>query len=62
MTFNPGTQLDPGQISDRRGMGGRGGVALGGGGAVGLVLLLAYVFILGGNPTDLSGRCSSRAP
>ena len=22
MTFNPGTQLDPGQISDRRGMGG----------------------------------------
>lgn len=55
MTFNPGSQLDPGQVSDRRGMGGRGGVALGGGGAVGLVLLLAYVFILGGNPDDLGG-------
>jgi uncharacterized protein len=55
MTFNPGSQLDPGQVSDRRGMGGRGGVALGGGGAVGLVLLLAYVFVLGGNPNDLNG-------
>ncbi|MFL5674969.1 MAG: neutral zinc metallopeptidase [Chloroflexota bacterium] len=52
MTFNPGSQLDPGQISDRRGMGGAGGVALGGGGAVGIILLLAYVF-LGGNPSDL---------
>ena len=51
MTFNPGTQLDPGQISDRRGMG-RGGVALGGGSAVTVVLLIAYV-LLGGNPNDL---------
>ena len=51
MTFNPGSQLDPGQISDRRGMG-RGGVALGGGGAVGIILLLAYT-LLGGNPNDL---------
>src|ERR1044071_4584466 len=51
MTFNPGTQLDPGQVSDRRGMG-RGGVALGGGGAIGVVLLPAYV-LLGGNPNDL---------
>ena len=32
MTFNPGSQLDPGQVSDRRGMG-TGGIALGGGGA-----------------------------
>ena len=56
MTFNPGTQLDPGQISDRRGMG-RGGVALGGGGAIGVVLLLAYV-LLGGNPQ----RSRTRAP
>src|SRR3954451_7626413 len=52
MTFNPGSQLDPGQISDRRGMGGAGGVALGGGGAVGIILLLAYVF-LGGDPSLL---------
>jgi len=51
MTFNPGSQLDPGQISDRRGMG-RGGVAIGGGGAIGIILLLAYT-LLGGNPSDL---------
>jgi predicted metalloprotease len=52
MTFNPGSQLDPGQISDRRGMGRGGGIALGGGGAIGIVLLLAYT-LLGGNPSDL---------
>jgi len=51
MTFNPGSQLDPGQISDRRGMG-RGGVALGGGGAIGIIILIAYT-LLGGNPNDL---------
>jgi predicted metalloprotease len=53
MTFNPNVQLDPGQITDRRGMGGRGGLAIGGGG-IGLVLLLAYI-LLGGNPNDLGG-------
>jgi predicted metalloprotease len=53
MTFDPNVQLDPGQITDRRGMGGRGGLAIGGGG-IGLVLLLAYV-LLGGNPNDLGG-------
>jgi predicted metalloprotease len=51
MTFNPNVQLDPGQITDRRGVGGR-GVAVGGGGAIGLILLLAYT-LLGGNPNDL---------
>ena len=51
MTFNPNAPLDPGQITDRRGMG-TGGLALGGGGAIGVVLLLAYV-LLGGNPSDL---------
>lgn len=51
MTFNPNTPLDPGQVTDRRGMGGRGGLAVGGGG-IGLVILLAYV-LLGGNPNDL---------
>ena len=51
MTFNPGSRLDPGQISDRRGMG-RGGVALGGGGAIGIIILIAYT-LLGGNPNDL---------
>jgi predicted metalloprotease len=53
MTFDPGARLDPGQITDRRGMGRRGGMALGGGG-LGLVALLAYV-LLGGNPGDLAG-------
>jgi predicted metalloprotease len=52
MTFNPGSQLDPGQVSDRRGMGGAGGIAIGGGGAIGIILLLAYT-LLGGNPSDL---------
>ena len=52
MTFDPNASLDPGQISDRRGMGRRGGIAVGGGGAIGLVLLLAYA-LLGGNPNDL---------
>lgn len=52
MTFNPGSQLDPGQITDRRGLGRGGGIALGGGGAIGIVLLIAYA-LLGGNPSDL---------
>lgn len=51
MTFNPGARLDPGQITDRRGLGGRGGLALGGGG-LGIVILLVYT-LLGGNPNDL---------
>ncbi len=53
MSFDPGARLDPGQISDRRGRGGRTGVAIGGGG-LGLVLLIAYA-LLGGNPDDLGG-------
>ncbi len=52
MSFNPNARLDPGQISDRRGMpGGRGGLALGGGG-LGIALLLIYT-LLGGDPSDL---------
>ncbi|MEA2631523.1 MAG: uncharacterized protein QOE66_1742 [Chloroflexota bacterium] len=52
MTFNPGSQLDPGQITDRRGMGRGGGAVLGGGGAIGIIILIAYT-LLGGNPSDL---------
>lgn len=52
MTFDPNASLDPGQVTDRRGMGGRGGITVVGGG-VGLLLLLAYM-LLGGNPNDLS--------
>jgi len=51
MSFNPNARLDPGQISDRRGLGGRGGLAIGGGG-LGIALLLIYT-LLGGNPSDL---------
>ena len=51
MTFNPNTRLDPGQVTDRRGMGGAGGLAVGGGG-LGIVLLLAYM-LLGGDPSSL---------
>lgn len=52
MSFDPGARLDPGQISDRRGVpGGRGGLAIGGGG-LGIAVLLIYT-LLGGNPNDL---------
>jgi predicted metalloprotease len=51
MTFNPNARLDPGQITDRRGLGGRGGVLVGGGG-LGIVVLVVYL-LLGGNPNDL---------
>ena len=56
MTFNPGSQLDPSQVTDVRGssrIGGRGGLAVGGGG-LGLVIAIIYV-LLGGNPADLNG-------
>jgi predicted metalloprotease len=52
MTFDPGVQLDPGQITDRRGMGRGGGAVLGGGGAIGIIVVIAYM-LLGGNPNDL---------
>ena len=53
MVFNPNARLNPRQVLDRRGVGGAGGIALGGGG-IGVVLLLAYL-LLGGDPGVLSG-------
>src|SRR4029453_19325667 len=53
MVFNPRARLDPRQVLDRRGMGGTGGLALGGGG-IGVILLLPYV-LLGGGPSILGG-------
>jgi predicted metalloprotease len=52
VSFNPGSQLDPSEVSDRRGRGGfgSGGLVVGGGG-LGLVLLIASV-LLGVNPLD----------
>jgi predicted metalloprotease len=53
MVFNPRARLDPRQVLDRRGMGGTGGLALGGGG-IGVILVLAYL-LLGGDPSILGG-------
>jgi predicted metalloprotease len=52
MDFSRGARLDPSQVSDRRGVGGR-GVALGGGG-LGIVGLLVAL-LLGVSPADLTG-------
>ena len=53
MTFNSGAQLDPDQVTDVRGrsVGGR-GIAIGGGGAITVVLAIAYL-LLGGDPSAL---------
>ncbi|HEX3427851.1 MAG TPA: neutral zinc metallopeptidase [Candidatus Limnocylindrales bacterium] len=59
MTFDPNAQLDPSSVTDARGgsrMGGRGGLAVGGGG-IGLVLVIVYV-LLGGDPSALLGGSS----
>ena len=50
MSFDPGSQLDPSQVQDRRGVSGR-TVAFGGGGlgVVGLILGLVLVFSGGGS-------------
>ena len=57
MTFDPNARLDPTSVTDARGggsrMGGRGGLAVGGGG-LGLVITIIYV-LLGGNPGALIG-------
>ncbi len=52
MTFKPDAQLDPSQVEDRRGRGGAGGPVIAGGGAVGLIILIAAL-LLGVDPTGL---------
>jgi predicted metalloprotease len=53
MTFKPGADLDPGQVTDVRGRsyGGGRGLAVGGGG-LGLVIAIVYL-LLGGDPSAL---------
>lgn len=58
MDFEDNARLDASQVSDRRGMGGR-GLAVGGGGLGIVGLLLALV--LGVNPADLTGGGGSTA-
>jgi uncharacterized protein len=52
--FNPDARLDPSQVEDRRGRGGMrgGGPVIAGGGAVGLIILIASL-LLGVDPTGL---------
>lgn len=57
MTFRRDVELDPGQVSDRRGRGGgvrRGGLAVGGG-IGGLILVAAIVLLTGGDLGDILG-------
>lgn len=54
MTFRPDVNLDPGQVTDRRGSRVRGGgIALGGG--LGTIVLIALILLSGGNLGDILG-------
>jgi hypothetical protein len=57
MVFNPRARLDPRQVLDRRGVGGAGGMAIGGGG-IGIVVLLIYM-LLGGDPGAIGGAAGN---
>ena len=51
--FRPGARLDPGQVQDRRGMGGGRGIAVGGG--VGTLLIVVVLALLGVDVTGGGG-------
>lgn len=54
MTFRKGARIDASQVEDLRGRRvGTRGVAVGGGGAIGLIVLLAVMFLGGGQGGDL---------
>jgi len=55
--FRPGARLDPGQVQDRRGMGGGRGIAVGGG--VGTLLVVVVLALLG---VDVTGGGSGGSP
>jgi len=61
MTFRRDVDLDPGQVTDRRGTRVRGGgIALGGG--IGTIILIAIVLLTGGNLGDILGGGLGAAP
>jgi predicted metalloprotease len=61
MTFRRDVDLDPGQVTDRRGTRMRGGgIALGGG--LGTIILIAIVLLMGGNLGDILGGGLGAAP
>ena len=62
MTFRPDANLDPGQVSDRRGRRMRGGGLAMGGGIGGLILMAAIVLLSGGDLGDIVGGLTGGAP
>lgn len=55
MSFDPGKQLDPSQVEDRRRGGGMSGPVIAGGGGIGLIVLLVASLLLGVDPTQVLG-------
>ena len=62
MTFRPDANLDPGQVSDRRGRRIRGGGLAMGGGIGGVILMVALVLLTGGDLGDIMGGLTGAPP
>ena len=55
MSFNRNSRLDPSQVEDRRGRGGRGTAIAIGGGGLGLILTIVLILLGGNLPTSTTG-------
>ena len=55
MSFNRNSRLDPSQVEDRRGRGGRGTAIAIGGGGLGLILTIVFMLLGGNLPTSTTG-------
>ena len=62
MTFRPDANLDPGQVSDRRGRRVSGGGLAMGGGIGGIILMAAIVLLSGGDLGDVVGGLTGGGP